>query len=308
MQKSIRPSHDRGILDVGCGPAGSAEWLHLRREQHWDIHDYAECRDGIWHTDLTCHVHFPDDAHDELFAMEDGSFWFQHRNRVIENSLCIAGAPAVMWEIGAGNGCVAHHLQRQGLQVVAVEPLAAGARNARRRGIRNVVCGRFESLQLPADAIPAVGCFDVLEHLERPEALLAEIQRTLSPAGLLVVTVPAHPWLWSEADAVSGHFRRYTRKSLSAALSARGFEVLACEYFMASMVIPMLCLRTLPSLWRRGSANQAALRRCRQQLSGTQTRRGLPLADALLKVESAIARMVPLPMGTSLLGVFRKRR
>lgn len=283
-----------------------SEWLRLRREHQWAIDEHARLHDGVWHTELLGDIHFPNDAHDELFSVEDGSFWFRHRNRVIEQALRKAAAPSVLWEIGAGNGCVSHYLQQRGIPTVAVEPLVPGALNARRRGVEAIVCGAFESLRLPPDALPAVGCFDVLEHLEHPEALVTEINRTLRPGGVVIATVPALSWLWSEADTATGHFRRYTRGALNQLFCACGLEPVHSEYFMFAMVLPMLCLRTLPSLWRRDRDQRAALRRCRTQMKASRRKDALSLADVALRTEAAVAKVVPLPAGTSVLGVYRK--
>jgi SAM-dependent methyltransferase len=282
------------------------EWRRLGRDHQWQIHEHAFSSEGIWHTGLTSSISFPDDAHDELFEIEEHSFWFRHRNRVIAAALARAAAPRVIWEIGAGNGCVARHLQERGYNTVAVEPLLAGARNARRRGINSVVCGQFEMLELPAGSLPAIGCFDVLEHLERPDDLVAECYRTLAPGGLCIVTLPALGWLWSDADVVAGHFRRYTRNSLERLLAGAGFEIETLQYFMAAMVAPLFCLRTLPSLWRRDVDRMRTLQRCQQQMVPRNSKRRTSIPELLLNAESCLARVCPLPIGTSVLGVARK--
>jgi len=286
--------------------ADTPELCRLRRDHQWHIQEHAQSSEGIWHTGQASSISFPDDAHDDLFDIEDHSFWFRHRNRVIEGALARAAAPRVVWEIGAGNGCVARHLQTCGYDIVAIEPMLPGARNARRRGINTVVCGQFEMLELPADALPAIGCFDVLEHLEYPADLVAECFRTLAPGGLFMVTVPALGWLWSDADILAGHFRRYTRGSLARLLTGAGFEVASAQYFMAAMVVPLFCLRALPSLWRRNDDRQQILRRCQKQMVPSKSERSSSLPDLLLNVESSLARVIPMPIGTSVLAVARK--
>lgn len=282
------------------------ELSRLRRAFGWEIKGVAQNIGGVWHTENSAEIHFPDDVHDDLYAIEDGSFWFRHRNRTIENALRRVGSPSALWEIGAGNGCVAHHLQRCGMRVATVEPMAAGAINSARRGIEVSVCGRFESLNLPDDSLPAAGCFDVLEHLEHPEILVQEVRRTLQPSGIFIATVPAMNWLWSDADVVSGHFRRYTRSSLREMVAAQGFESLRTEYFMMSLAAPMFCLRTLPSLLRKNVDSEASLATARRQIADTSSSSQWSPAKVVLRCEAALARIVPLPFGTSVLGVFRK--
>ncbi|MEL6473946.1 MAG: class I SAM-dependent methyltransferase [Pseudomonadota bacterium] len=57
---------------------------------------------------------------------------------------------------------------------------------------------------------------DVLEHIEADAAEVALAVDRLKPGGKLVVLSPAHQALFSPFDARIGHFRRYSKSSLSA--------------------------------------------------------------------------------------------
>lgn len=61
---------------------------------------------------------------------------------------------------------------------------------------------------------------DVLEHIEHDALELREAALRLAPGGHLVILSPAHAWLFSAFDAAIGHFRRYTRESLSEIMPA----------------------------------------------------------------------------------------
>lgn len=52
------------------------------------------------------------------------------------------------------------------LKVVLLEPGPDGVRNARRRGVRQVLRGTLEAAGFLPDSIPSAGLFDVLEHIE----------------------------------------------------------------------------------------------------------------------------------------------
>src|SRR4051794_41779370 len=113
-------------------------------------------------------VDYPAEAHELLVGIEERSVWYAERNRLITAALAAGGLPRTLVEVGAGNGIVAAHLRRHGVDVVAVEPGRAGATASARRGVPTV-CGMLEDLALPDDAIEAVGLFDVIEHLEDPQ-------------------------------------------------------------------------------------------------------------------------------------------
>ena len=93
-------------------------------------------------------------------------------------------------------------------------------------------------LPFVAGAFDAAVCNHVLEHLRRPEALLAEIVRVLRPGALLVAVVP-NGWAFSELlfrawhalfprpePDHDRHVQRFTRRGFLALVEAAGFEPL----------------------------------------------------------------------------------
>ena len=73
-------------------------------------------------------------------------------------------------------------------------------------------------------------CINVLEHIERDEQALTALRDVVVPGGRLVLIVPAHPALFGRMDQEAGHFRRYTRGSLSRSLAAGGWNVERARY------------------------------------------------------------------------------
>jgi hypothetical protein len=57
---------------------------------------------------------------------------------------------------------------------------------------------------------------DVLEHIDDDTNEISLASQHLTDKGILIVLSPAYQWLFSSFDCNVGHFRRYTRKSLSA--------------------------------------------------------------------------------------------
>jgi SAM-dependent methyltransferase len=56
---------------------------------------------------------------------------------------------------------------------------------------------------------------DVLEHIEDDRTQLELAASRLREGGTLVVLAPAHQWLFTQFDKSIGHFRRYSKRSLS---------------------------------------------------------------------------------------------
>ena len=124
--------------------------------------------DGIYYAYSNEKVNYPDDGNDECFEIEENSFWFHHRNNCIIEM--IKSYPPVhnglIFDIGGGNGFVSRGLLNSGFNVVLVEPGPSGAKNAKRRGIPHVICATTHTAKFKTETIPAIGVFDVVEHIE----------------------------------------------------------------------------------------------------------------------------------------------
>jgi hypothetical protein len=69
------------------------------------------------------------------------------------------------------------------------------------------------------------GALDVLEHIDDDATALYEARRVLRPGGGIIITVPQHQWLWSDADDYAHHQRRYSRPELITSIETAGFRV-----------------------------------------------------------------------------------
>ena len=155
------------------------------------------------------------DAYRQMAATEDEHWWFCGRSTIAETIIGGLGLPegASIVEIGAGTGGNIAMLERFG-EVQAVEMSDLARQIAWEKTGREFLYG-----YLP-DRIPVAGIgrldlsFDVLEHVDEDEASLAAMRRLLKPGGRIVLTVPAHQWLWSAHDVGLHHMRRYSRSQL----------------------------------------------------------------------------------------------
>ncbi len=208
-------------------------------------------------------------------------------------------------DIGGGNGFVSLGLQEAGFETVLIEPGADGARNGFARGLRPVVQATFESARFHPGSLSAVGLFDVVEHIEKDVAFLSELHTALGSGARVYLTVPAFGWLWSPEDAEAGHFRRYTRRSLTEALEVAGFQVEVATYMFWLLPLPVFFLRSLAGRLGIRKAGSDDLSRREHQAPGGAS--GAVVASLLRFELGRLGRGKGMPVGSSILAVARKR-
>jgi SAM-dependent methyltransferase len=212
--------------------------------------------DGIFYAAASEAISYPDEGNQAYFKVEDQSFWFRHRNDCIRELVrkFPPNGKGPIFDVGGGNGFVARGLMDAGCDVVLVEPGPSGARNAKKRGLENVICGTTHSAGFKNGSLPAIGVFDVVEHIEDDLSFLRHLWDLLEPAGMLYLTVPSYNFLWSHEDVDAGHFRRYTLASMEKKLREAGLEPVFGTCIFAFLPLPVLCFRTLP--YRLGFAKR----------------------------------------------------
>lgn len=226
------------------------------------------------------------------------SFWGKHRGKVISAAVKKHRCKT-LWEIGAGAGDVSRDLQEEGICVVAIEPMQEGIHSLRKRGVF-AYRATLAELQLPSGSLPSIGAFDVIEHLVDPAPLIAEAKRVLDPSGRLFLSVPAHPFLWSTEDELSGHFRRYTRKSLVSLLASEGFEIVEITHFFSFLVLPAFVVRRIAPRFRSSDSRDFDREIVKQLRPPTFVDRTL---RQLGQLEAKFCSHHAIPFGLSILAV-----
>jgi len=104
-----------------------------------------------------------------------------------------------------------------GRLVALKERMAAEASNVE---VRHLLLPSEES----ADHTGLVS-YNVLEHIEDHVGALRSMAKLIRPGAAMVLIVPAFPIAMSKVDIATGHVRRYTKKTMRAALSEAGLEI-----------------------------------------------------------------------------------
>lgn len=227
---------------VGAGE-GLRDWLDAWADA---VPGLERVGAGRWRSVEDSAVSYPSSAHTTLARIEADSYWFNHRNNLISTVVGRFPPDGPMFDIGGGNGYVSLGLRDAGFDSIVVEPGSEGVATADRRGLP-VIDAPFHHLDIPADSLPAAGLFDVLEHIEDDHGALASLHASITPGGMLYISVPAGSALWSSEDEFAGHYRRYSLPRLKSTVAAAGFEVEYGTYFFGILTAPVFLLRSLPS-------------------------------------------------------------
>jgi len=262
---------------------------------------------GIWYSNDVEDVSYPSEGSDNCYEIEENSFWFKHRNDCIA-SVINAYPPeknGTIFDIGGGNGYVSFGLEGLGYNVVLVEPGKVGASNAKNRGLANVVCATTRTAKFYQQSLPAIGLFDVLEHIEDDLGFLISLRGMLKNNGHLYVTVPSYSALWAAEDVWAGHFRRYDLMSMRRVLQLAGFQVEFSTYIFRFLPIPIFLFRSLP--YKLGISK---VERVSKNTSGDHTLKGgvvTTVLNVILKSEiKNLNKGISMSFGGSCLIVAKK--
>ena len=236
-----------------------------------------------------------------LSRLEPQSFWFRARNRlVVETVRRHFPDTRSLLEVGCGTGFVLAALRSAfpRTRLVGSELYGEGLEVARRRLPEEVELVQLDATQMPyEEAFDVAGAFDVLEHIDDDAGVLRGLRRAVVPGGGVVLLVPQHRFLWSEADEFAHHRRRYGRAELTSKVERAGLEIVAVSSWMTTLLPAMLAARLVARARPRGYDPVRELTPGR--LNG--------VFERVLDGETALVRRGwSLPAGGSLLVVARR--
>ena len=257
----------------------------------WRLDGQRKNASAIWRM----HEH----EYEAMYGLENFYWWFVARRALAQEILSseINGRGAVrILDVGCGTGANMKAFARQGM-TVGIDASIDALGFCRTRGIQTLALSGVETLPFAEGAFNIVTALDVLEHTDDDLMALREIQRVCDKDGLLLVTVPAYGFLWSEHDEALKHRRRYTAHELRNKLSITGFDVARTSYFITTLFFPILALRIWQGLFKNSTHPKTSHYVPPNWINA--------LLIGLLGLERKLFRRMNLPFGVSIVALAR---
>jgi SAM-dependent methyltransferase len=238
----------------------------------------------------------------EAMRLEDTLWWYVGRlcilKKYLERAKHEVSLPRIL-EVGCGSGGNLEILSKYG-EVVGVERSEILANRARSRCFaKDVLVGDFFDIDISYD-FTLICLFDVLEHTEDDDGFLKKLHKQVRPDHLLLLSVPACQFLYSQHDALLHHYRRYSRKNLEKLLQSNGYTILKGSYFVF-FLFPVVAVSRLKEkvmllLGRRQSTVKIGV--VPNWLNWVLTR--------VLKLEATLSQIISFPIGVWLIVLAKK--
>jgi ubiquinone/menaquinone biosynthesis C-methylase UbiE len=128
-------------------------------------------------------------------------------------------------DLGCGTGLSSLLFLKSGYQVTGIDGTRAMLKRARRLPFQKLICQDLEkNLRVKDRSFDAVVMIGVMEYIENPPALLAQVRRKLKPGGVFGLTVPQKSSWYTESN-----LRSYYKKEMEPVIIKEGYRIMECE-------------------------------------------------------------------------------
>jgi len=236
----------------------------------------------------------------KMLKLESSHWWFVARRKIIQKAINNLDLPRNIriLDAGCGNGDNLSLLSTFG-DLVAFEKNEYALKTAKSKKI-----GEIYKAELP-DKLPntvktnfdLIVLLDVLEHIDDDSKSLTTVRKLMNNKGIILITVPAFQWLWSEHDVIHHHKRRYSKSELREKLDSSGFRIKYISYFNTLLFPFALVERIGQKIF--SPSNPEILELPNSKINF--------LLEKIFSLEAIFMNKISLPFGLSLVAIAEKK-
>lgn len=234
-------------------------------------------------------------VYERMAAHDTTHWWYRARRDILADYLTRWGdlpKDARILEIGCGTGHNLPMLAQFG-EIDAIEiDETARAKASERLGKPVGTAPLPELVGVAPGSYDLVAVLDVIEHVEDDVAALKAIATALKPGGKILITVPAHQWMWSAHDVVNHHKRRYSKAGFEALLEKTGLKGRKLGYFNSLLFPVAVAARFAGKLMGKDDSDDSPPPKPLNALF-----------EGIFRLERHMVGRVPLPPGLSLIAL-----
>lgn len=243
--------------------------------------------------------------YDAMYRIERAHWWFQGKQKIVKDLLDLylptpANRPRHLLDAGCGCGLMLELLQQYG-QTEGMDYSDTAIQYCRTSFSGSLIQWDLNEPLTFQSKFDGIVALDVLEHISDDYTAMHTLAEGLHDNGIMVITVPANPWMWSEHDSHCMHQRRYTKRSLTKLCQSSGLEICLLSYYNALLFPPIALVRLCSRLLSKRASGKdsvenqvppAVLNNLLYRIFSEESKR-------LLKEKT-------FPFGVSLIAVLRK--
>jgi len=237
--------------------------------------------------------------YDAMYRLEDSYWWYVARRALaveLLNEEVVGREAPLILDVGCGTGANISDFARL-TSTIGIDTSIDALHFCQSRGITAVALSPLEVLPFGCSSFDIVTALDVLEHTDDDLHCLREIHRVSKKKGLVLITVPAYGFLWSEHDEALKHRRRYTAHELRNKLALTGFDVVRTSYFISTLFFPILVLRIWQGLRKSSTHPRTSVYVLPRWINSALVN--------LLALERKLFQRINIPFGVSIVALAR---
>ncbi|MGW8189890.1 class I SAM-dependent methyltransferase [Sphingomonas hankookensis] len=236
-------------------------------------------------------------VYDRMAAHDSTHWWYRARREIladyVERYAGLKPGSRIL-EIGCGTG---HNLPMLGAfgEVDAIEIDPAAREIASERLGKPVGTAPLPTLAGVTGTYDMIAVLDVVEHIEDDVATFRGMAERLAPGGKILVTVPAHQWMWSAHDVVNHHHRRYSKATLAKAIADAGLKHNGLRYFNSLLFPAAVAARVAGKLTGKDDSDDSPPPKPLNKAF-----------EAIFRLERHLLGRLPMPPGLSIVTLVTK--